>query len=279
MAGRVASKVALVTGAARGQGRAHAVRLAEEGADIIAVDICDRIDSVPYSLATAQELAETAALVEQHDRRVLSQPTDVRDLAALEEVVRRGVEALGRLDIVVANAGIHSSGMIWELSPRAWQDVLDVNLTGVWNTVRAAVRPMIDAGNGGAVIMTGSTGAVRGFPAQSHYTAAKTAIVGLMRSLLNELGPYGIRVNVIHPTAVDTMMVHNPATYRWFAGEGGAEPTREDVSEAFRSMHALPGDWVDPRDIANAALFLASDEARYVTGTEMRVDMGFCEKQ
>ncbi|MGY1609774.1 mycofactocin-coupled SDR family oxidoreductase [Geodermatophilus sp. SYSU D00700] len=276
MPGRVEGKVAFVTGAARGQGRSHAIRLAEEGADIIAVDICQQMETVPYPMATPDDLAETVKEVESLDRRIVATQADVRDAEALRAAVDRGVAELGRLDIVCANAGIFSF-TTEELGEQMWREMIDVNLTGVWRTAKVAVPHVIEGGRGGSIIMTSSTAGLQGFPNFAHYVAAKHGVVGLMRTLALELAPHMIRVNSVHPTSVDTAMIHNRATYDLFAPDLD-DPTREQVAERFRALNALPIEWVDARDISNAVLFLASDEARYVTGVTLPVDAGSTQK-
>jgi len=263
--GRVEGKVALITGAARGQGRSHAIRLAEEGADIIAVDICQNIDSVGYQLATPEDLAQTVKEVEALDRRIVSIEADVRDAAALKQAVDTGVAELGRLDIVAANAGICTVQTWDDVTPAVWQDTLDTNLTGVWNTMVAATPHLIAAG-GGSIIATSSTAGIKGLPFLAPYVAAKHGVVGICRSLANELAKYSIRVNTVHPTGVDTPMVE---------GLGGLEAVLgKDPQLGPIFMNTLPVEIVQPRDISNAVLFLASDEARYVTGLEFTVDAG-----
>jgi SDR family mycofactocin-dependent oxidoreductase len=274
MTGRVAGKIALITGAARGQGRSHAVRLAQEGADIIAVDLCAPIASVDkYPLATREDLAATVAEVEKLDRRVVAAVADVRDADAMAAAVERGVAELGGLDIVVANAGIASYGLSWELDEATWRDMLDVNLTGVWHTAKVAVPHLLAAGKGGSIIFTSSIGGLKGIMHVGHYVATKHGIVGLMRTMANELGPHRIRVNTVHPTNVDTLMIQNPGTYGMFAPDD-PEPTREKAMPGFLSLNTLPVPWVEPVDISNAVLFLASDEARYITGVALPVDAG-----
>ncbi|RVW00250.1 mycofactocin-coupled SDR family oxidoreductase [Rhodococcus xishaensis] len=278
MSGRVEGKVAFITGAARGQGRSHAVRLAEEGADIIAVDICENIDTITwYSLATDQDLQETVAQVEALGRRIVAVKADVRDVAGLQKAFDTGIEQLGPVDIVVANAGIITIGRSWELTAQQWQDVIDVNLTGVFNTAKVAIPSMIDAGRGGSILFTSSTGGLRGLQMMGHYVATKHGVVGLMRTMANELGPYSIRVNTIHPTSVDTPMFQNPGTYSVFS-PGESEPTMDTTIPNAMSQHTLPIPWVEPTDISNAVLFLGSDEARYVTGVTFPVDAGACVK-
>jgi SDR family mycofactocin-dependent oxidoreductase len=269
--GRVQGKVAFITGAARGQGRSHAIRLAQEGADIIAVDICQDVPGVPYPGATQADLDQTVKEVESLDRRIVAQQADVRDLAALQAAVDEGMAQFGHIDIVCANAGIGTFGPAMDLSEDDWQSVIDINLTGVWKTVKAAARPMVERGAGGSIILTSSTAGLVAFPNLGHYTAAKHGVVGLMRVLAVELAPLSIRVNSVHPTTVDTPMVQNPAMYELFGMPGA---TREQAAEGFKAINALPIPWVEAVDISNAVLFLASDEARYVTGTTLQVDAG-----
>jgi (+)-trans-carveol dehydrogenase len=276
MAGRVEGKVAFVTGAARGQGRSHAIRLAEEGADIIAVDLCGQVDSVPYPMSTPDDLAQTVKEVESLDRRIVATQADVRDAGALKSALDAGVAELGRLDIVCANAGIFSFSTE-ELTEQAWRDMIDINLTGVWHTTKAAVPHLVEGGRGGSIILTSSTAGLKGFPNFAHYVSAKHGVVGLMRTLALELAPHSIRVNSVHPTSVNTDMIQNDATYRLFAPDI-ENPTRDQVAPRFGEMNALPINWVEARDISNAVLFLASDEARYITGVTLPVDAGFMVK-
>lgn len=272
--GRVEGKVAFITGAARGQGRSHALRLASEGADIIAVDIAEQVvDTTICPTATAEDMAETVKLVENLDRRIVARTADVRDLAALQAVVAEGVAELGRLDIVCANAGIFSTGRIHEMDERVWQDMIDVNLTGVWKTARAAVPQLIAAGNGGSVILISSMAGLAAMANLGHYVAAKHGVVGIMRSLAIELAPHGIRCNSVHPTTVDSPMLNSQAGYELFTG-GKKGATREDAAQAMQPLNALRIPWVEEIDITNMVLFLASDEARYVTGTTQVVDAG-----
>jgi len=273
MAGRVAGKVAFITGAARGQGRSHAVRLAQEGADIIAVDVCADMPGMPYPGATEADLAETTKQVEALDRRIVAAQADVRDYGALKAALDDGVAQLGRLDIVSANAGIGSSPhAAQDLAESTWQDMIDVNLTGVWHTAKAAIPHLIAAG-GGALVLTSSAAGLQAYPGVAHYVSAKHGVVGLMRTLALELAPHSIRVNSIHPTQVDTTMIQNEATWRLFRPDL-EHPTRADFEPASQEMNALPIPWVDPVDISNALLFLASDEARYITGVPLPVDAG-----
>jgi SDR family mycofactocin-dependent oxidoreductase len=274
MAGRVQGKVAFITGAARGQGRSHAIRLAQEGADIIAVDILEDVPGIPYAGATEADLAETVKQVEALDRRIVASKADVRNYAALQAAVDDGVAQLGRLDIVSANAGIGTSPHhAWEIDADTWQTMIDINLTGVFNTAKAAIPHLIAGGNGGAIILTSSAAGLQAYENIAHYVSAKHGVVGLMRTLALELAPYMIRVNSIHPTQVDTPMIQNEATYKLFRPDL-EHPTREDFAPASQSVNALPIPWVEPVDISNAVLFLASDEGRYITGVTLPVDAG-----
>jgi len=275
--GRVEGKVAFVTGAGRGQGRSHAVRLAEEGADIIAVDICHDIDSLAYSLSSPDDLKETARLVEAQDRRIVAVQADVRERAQLQEALERGLAELGKVDIVVAQAGI--IGQKSDAPLQAWTDVFDTNMVGVVNAIHAAL-PHLRAG--ASVIATGSTAAyMQTLPMQQvgtdsggiAYMVAKRLLSSYVHDLARELAPRQIRANVVHPTNVNTDMLHSEPMYRSFRPDL-ENPTREDATPAFHSQQAMPVPWVEPADISNAVLFLASDEARYVTGMQLRVDAG-----
>jgi (+)-trans-carveol dehydrogenase/(-)-trans-carveol dehydrogenase len=272
--GRVAGKVAFITGAARGQGRSHAVRLAAEGADIIAVDNCADVPGIPYPGATEADLADTVSAVEALDRRIVAVRADVRDYAGLKAAVDDGVAQLGRLDIVSANAGIGSQPyQAWDLAESTWQDMIDINLTGVWHTAKAAVPHLKAGGRGGAIVLTSSAAGLKGYGHIAHYVSAKHGVVGLMRTLAVELAPDLIRVNSIHPTQVDTAMIQNEPTWRLFRPDL-EHPTRADFEPASQEMNLLPVPWVEPVDISNALLFLASDEARYITGVALPVDAG-----
>ncbi|MBK1782695.1 mycofactocin-coupled SDR family oxidoreductase [Prauserella cavernicola] len=271
--GRMDGTVAFITGAARGQGRSHAVRLAEEGADIIATDTTAKVGSVPYDLATAEDLAETARLVEATGRRVVTGDADVRDLAALGAVVERGVAELGRLDVVLANAGISSPASTLDMSEQTWQDMIDINLTGVWKTLKASVPHVVAGGRGGSVVITSSLAALYANENTAHYSAAKAGLVQLMKVLAKELAPHRIRVNTVHPTTVATDMILNEATYRLFRPDL-ENPTRADFEEAARTLNRLPVAALEPADITNAVLYLVSDEGRFVTGTTHVVDAG-----
>jgi len=278
VAGRVEGKVAFITGAARSQGRSHALRLAEEGADIIAVDLCGPVESIRmYPPATEEDLAETVRQVEKLDRRIVATKADVRDSAALRAALDDGVAQLGRLDIVLGNAGVFEIQPALELGDDAWREMIDVNLTGVWNTCKVALPHLVSGGRGGAIVLTSSTAGLKGVPNTVHYTAAKHGVVGIMRTLANEFAQHRIRVNSVHPTGVDTVMIQNPKTWGLFDPEE-PNPSRESAEPVFRSTNALPVPWVDPVDISNAILFLVSDEARYVTGVTLPVDAGYTVK-
>jgi (+)-trans-carveol dehydrogenase len=275
MTGRVEGKVAFITGAARGQGRSHAVRLAQEGADIIAIDICKPISrSSQIAPATPDDLAETADLVKAQNRRVVTAEVDVRDYDALKAVVDSGVEQLGRLDIIVANAGIGNGGATLDKTSESdWTDMIDINLSGVWHTVKAGVPHLLSGGRGGSIVLTSSVGGLKAYPHTGHYIAAKHGVVGLMRTFAVELGAQNIRVNSVHPTNVNTPMFMNEGTMKLFRPDL-ENPGPDDLAVAAQFMHVLPVGWVEPVDISNAVLFLASDEARYVTGLTLTVDAG-----
>jgi SDR family mycofactocin-dependent oxidoreductase len=263
-------KVALVTGAARGQGRAHAVRLAAEGADVIAVDVCAPVESVKYPNATTEDLAETARMVEHHDRRIQTYQADVRDLSALEEAVRQGVDRLGRLDIVVANAGIMTAGRLWEITPEQWDQVIAVNLTGVWHTIKATVPILIGQGTGGSVILVSSPAGLVGTPFIGHYVASKHGVVGLCRTLANEVGEYNIRVNSIHPSPVNTILITDP--------DLGPLIEQYATTLAPLFMNTLPFTMMEPEDVSGLVAFLAGDDARYMTGAQVPLDMGLVNR-
>ncbi|MCX4090960.1 mycofactocin-coupled SDR family oxidoreductase [Nocardia sp. alder85J] len=275
MTGRVEGKVAFISGAARGQGRSHAVRLAQEGADIIAVDVCRNVSgshAIPAS--TPEDLAETADLVKGLGRRIVTAEVDVRDYDALKAAVDSGVEQLGRLDVVVANAGIGNGGdTLDKTSERDWGTMIDINLSGVWKTVKAAVPHLLSSGNGGSIVLTSSVGGLKAYANTGHYIAAKHGVIGLMRSFAVELGQHSIRVNAVCPTNVNTPMFMNEGTMKMFRPDL-EKPTAEDFAPVAQFMHVLPIGWVEPVDISNAVLFLASDEARYITGLPLTVDAG-----
>ncbi|MGE2732604.1 mycofactocin-coupled SDR family oxidoreductase [Mycolicibacterium vaccae] len=275
MGGRVEGKVAFITGAARGQGRSHAVRLAEEGADIIAIDVCGPISThTDIPPATPDDLAQTVDLVKGTGRRIVAAEVDVRDFAAVKDAVDSGVEQLGRLDIVVANAGIGNGGQTLDrTSEEDWTDMIDVNLSGVWKSVKAAVPHLLSGGRGGSIILTSSVGGLKPYPHTGHYIAAKHGVIGLMRTFAVELGQHSIRVNAVCPTNVNTPLFMNEGTMKLFRPDL-ENPGPDDLAVAAQFMHVLPVGWVEPVDISNAVLFLASDEARYITGLPVTVDAG-----
>jgi SDR family mycofactocin-dependent oxidoreductase len=270
--GKLEGKVAFITGAARGQGRSHAVRLAQEGADIIAVDLCAQIDTVAYPMATPEDLVQTVKEVEALDRRIVANQADVRDAEALKGALDAGIAQLGPVDIVLANAGI--APMTKNPREQEWHDVIDVNLTGVYNTVRLAVPAMIERGQGGAIVLTSSTAGINGIggdtPGGLGYTAAKHGVVGLMRSYANILAPHNIRVNTVHPTGVNTPMIVNEAMQEFL---------QSDPSMGQAMANALPVAMVEAVDVSNAIVWLVSDDARYVTGVTLPVDAGYTNKK
>jgi SDR family mycofactocin-dependent oxidoreductase len=270
--GKLDGKVAFITGAARGQGRSHAVRLAQEGADIIAVDLCGQIATVRYPMSTPEDLAETTKQVEALDRRIFTRQADTRDVAGLREAFDAGVAELGPVDIVLANAGIAPQGGDSEPDPAAtFADVINTNLVGVWNTVHVSAPSMIERGQGGAIVLTSSTQGLSGrggdgTAATTGYAASKHGVVGLMRSFANWLAPHRIRVNTVHPTGVATPMVLNDVIGTWI---------EKNPDAAAIVANLMPVDLVEPVDISNAILYLVSDDARYVTGVTLPVDAGF----
>ena len=276
MGERLNGKVALITGAARGIGRAQAVRFAQEGADIIALDICGPLETVVVPPATRADLDETARQVTEVGGRIVAEVVDVRDANAVQRATDRAVDGLGGLDIVCATAGITSRALTVDLSESAWQTMLDVNLTGVWATCRATAPHLIDRG-AGSMILTSSIAGLKGLVGVAHYTAAKHGVVGLMRSLAKELAPHSIRVNTVHPTNVDTPMIQNDHVRGAFRPDL-ENVSREQFAEAACSMNMLAVPWVEPVDVANACLFLASDEARYITSVTLPVDAGATQR-
>jgi SDR family mycofactocin-dependent oxidoreductase len=270
---RLAGKAAFITGAARGQGRSHAVRLAEEGADIIAIDICQTIPTAPGPGPTPEDLADTVKAVKSLGRRALAARIDVRDLAAMTGFVAESVGELGRLDIVLANAGIAGTGPTLEMDEQVWQTMMDINLTGVWKTLKASVPHVIAGGRGGSVVITSSLAALTANEHTAHYSAAKSGLIGLMRVLARELAPHRIRVNTVHPTTVGTEMILNESTYRHFRPDLD-HPTRADFEETARTLNRMPVPYVEPEDVTNTILYLVSDEGRYVTGSQQLLDAG-----
>lgn len=273
----LAGRVALITGAARGQGRSHAIALADAGADIIAIDSCRDIDTVPYPLATVADLDETTRAVVATGSKIVTARVDVRDDEELTAAVADAVAQLGRLDIVCANAGIGSFVPASRLKPQQWRDMIDVNLTGAWFTVSASLEWIRRGASGGSIILISSVAGLRGYANGAHYAAAKHGLVGLMRSLANEVGGEYIRVNTIHPTSVRTPMIENESTLRLFDPVTHGED-RSVLEGAFTRLNVLPVPWVEPSDVSNAVVWLASDESRYVTGTTLAVDAGASER-
>ena len=267
-AGSLQGRVAFITGAARGQGRSHAVRLAREGADIIALDICAPASaSVTYAPATREDLDETALLVENEGRKILSREVDVRDDAALRDLVADGIEQFGRLDVVVANAGVLSWGRIWELTDEQWDTVIGVNLTGTWRTLRATVPAMIEAGNGGSIVVVSSSAGIKATPGNGHYSASKHGLTALTNTLAIELGEFGIRVNSIHPYSVDTPMIEPEAMMEIFA-------KHPSFVHSFPPMPVQPNGFMAADEVADVVAWLAGDGSGTLTGTQIPVDKG-----
>lgn len=269
----LSGKTALITGAARGQGRSHAVRLAELGANVIAIDMCAQLESVPYLLATAEDLQITERMVKELDRDVLAKHVDVRDFGAVHAAVQEGLALFGHIDVVVANAGVLSFAPAEDITESMWDDVMDVNLKGVWHTCKAVIPAMKSRGAGGSIIIISSVAGFKAWENQAHYVASKHGVVGLMRTLARELAPFRIRVNTVHPTSVLTDMIDNEALFRLFLPDHDS-PTRADVEPLFWAQNSLPLPWVEPRDISNAVAFLASDAASTITGITLPVDAG-----
>ncbi|OBJ10677.1 mycofactocin-coupled SDR family oxidoreductase [Mycobacterium colombiense] len=265
----LAGRVAFVTGAARGQGRSHCVRLARAGADVVAIDACGPVAANNgYPASTPEDLAETTSLVESEGRKMLAAQVDVRDAAGQQRIVDDAITQFGRLDIVVANAGVLNWGRLWEISAQQWQDVLDTNLTGVWNTIKATVPAMIRAGNGGSIITISSAAGVKAVPGCGHYCASKFGVVGLTNSLAVELGGYGIRVNSVHPYGTDTPMGNDPSMWQLFADN-------QTYIHSF-SPGALPTDSLaDPNLVSDIVLWLASDASSLVTAAQIPADKGY----
>jgi SDR family mycofactocin-dependent oxidoreductase len=270
--GPLQGRVAFITGAARGQGRAHAVRLAADGADVIAVDLCEQIASVRYPLATADDLAATIKLVEDTGARIAARQGDVRDRASLSSALQAGLDEFGRLDIVVANAGIAPM----QSGDDGWRDVIDVNLTGVYNTIKVAIPTMVKQGTGGSIVLISSAAGLAGVGSPDAgsigYAAAKHGVVGLMRVYANLLARQNIRVNSIHPSGVDTPMINNEFTRQWLADLVAQSDSPPDMG------NAMPVEVLQADDIANAVAWLVSDQARYITGVTLPVDAGYLNK-
>jgi len=269
--GRLDDRVAVISGGARGQGRAHAVQLASEGADIVICDVPGDFSTVEYRMGSEADMQETVRLVEAQGRRCLAVAADVRDTEQVANVAEQAMKEFGRIDAVVANAGIMTAAdSTWETSDELWQEMLDVNLTGVWKLCRATVPHMIAGDRGGAIVLTGSTGGLRAVAGCTHYNAAKWGCIALMRTLAWELAPNFIRVNVLHPTGVNTEMSNNEWFGKWL-------DEHEDLAWPMRG-NRMPVDVIQPEDVAKTVAWLVSDDAKYVTGTEVRVDAGFMLK-
>jgi SDR family mycofactocin-dependent oxidoreductase len=276
MSAPLAGKVALVTGAARGQGRSHALRLAKDGAAIIAVDLCEQMETVNdyYAMATPEDLQETVRQVEALGGRIHAAQVDVRDIDALTTAVDAGVTALGGVNIVVANAGIFTFGSETHLvTADEWQELMDVNVKGVWHTYKAAAPHLLAAGDGGSVIIIASLAGFKGIANVAAYTTTKHAIVGLMKVLANELGPQGIRVNTIHPNSIDTDMVKNTRTFKLFRPDLD-DPKAEDAEAAFAGLNPMGKAWIESEHVSNAVAWLAGPESYYVSGGQIPVDGG-----
>lgn len=273
--GRLEGKVAFITGVARGQGRAHAIRLAEEGADIIGVDSLADVAATSYPMAAQEDLDDTTVLIEKTGRRAILSRADVRDREGMQRAVTSGVDQLGRLDIVCGNAGIMPIGRpLWEIPAQQWRDVLDINLTGVFNTLAVTVPPMRAAGNGGSIILTASAAALRFAQNLGDYAATKAGVIALAKTLSNEVAAEGIRVNAICPGAVATPMVTANEQLLTMFRPDLETPTLEDCEPVFKTLMPMGGPWLMPEDVSNMVVFLASDEASSVTGTAMSVDQG-----
>lgn len=269
----LSGKTALITGAARGQGRSHAVRLAGLGAHIIAIDLCAPMDTVPYPLATPGDLQITERMVRELNRGIIARPVDVRDFGAVQAAVDEGLARFGGIDVVVANAGVLNFAPAEDISEAMWDEVIDVNLKGVWHTCKAVIPAMKKRGAGGSIIIISSVAGFKAWENQAHYVASKHGVIGLMRTLARELAPFRIRVNTVHPTSVLTDMIDNDALFRLFLPDHDS-PTRADVEPLFWQQNSLPLPWVEPQDISNAVAFLASDAASTITGITLPVDAG-----
>ena len=270
--GKLDGKVAFVTGGARGQGRSHSVLFAEEGADIVILDIAADIATAPYSLSRPDDLEHTSQLVQDRGRRCMTIVGDVRDSEQVQSAVDQAIAEFGQIDVLLANAGICGFGKFWEITDEMWDDMIGTDLTGVFKVMRAVVPHMVERGSG-RIIATSSMGGRMGNPNLAHYVAAKWGVIGLVKTLALEVAGSGITVNAVCPSAVDTDMVHNDALYGLFC-PGLENPTKADVEPIYTAMNQIPVPWVDPIEISRAMLFLASDEARFITGSTIDVDCG-----
>lgn len=273
--GTLEGRVAFITGVARGQGRSHAIRLAEEGADIIGLDVCQtsELDGA-YPMATSEDLEETKKLVENLGRRMITAEVDVRDFKGVSDVAKQGWDEFGRIDILLANAGMMLRlAPLLETSPTEWQQTIGSCLDGHFHALKAVAPYIVRGGRGGAIVMTASAAGMIGFPNCGPYTAAKTGVLGLMRVAASELGEHHIRVNAISPTSCNTDFIQNEPTYKVFRPDL-ENPTIDDVRDSFQAMNKIPIPWIEPVDVSNYIAWLVSDEARYVTGSVVTVDAG-----
>lgn len=270
--GKFDGKVVLITGGARGQGRSHALTFAREGADVAFCDIASQVDTVPYPMSTPEDLQETIRLVEDLDRRCVAATADVRDQGQVDAFAEQARTELGRIDFCLANAGIFTFSTVAEMDDRTWSQTIDTNLTGVFHAMRAVLPTMVEQGSG-RIVATSSMAGKMGFPNIAHYCAAKWGVIGLVKSLAQEVGGQGITVNAICPTGVDTTMIQNEAAYKLFLPDA-EQPTRDDAAPAFQTLNTIPVPWVEPADISNTMAFLCSDEARYITGETIAVAAG-----
>jgi len=274
--GMLDGKVALISGGARGQGRSHALTLANEGADIIIFDICKQLPTIKVPMSTRDDLDETANLVEKTGAQVLAMEADVRDTASLDKVVQEGLKKFGHIDIVLGNAGVLSFSPGHLMDDDTWDQMIAVNLTGVWKTCRAAIPSMIERGQGGVIVLTSSTAGIKPYTNQIHYVAAKHGVIGLTQAFAIELAPHNIRVNAVAPATVDSPLVRNSVVYELFTGK--ADAAEEDYIPAFTSLNLMPKPWNDVTDVSNAILFLVSDAARHITGQVLPIDLGLLIK-
>jgi SDR family mycofactocin-dependent oxidoreductase len=275
--GQLDGKVAFITGVARGQGRSHALTLAREGASIIGLDLCAKPTTTAYDGATEEDLQETVRLVKEAGADIVAEIADTRYYEQVKAVFDRGIEQFGRVDIVIPNAGICSGAKTWEIAPQDWREMIDINLNGVFHTVKAAIPTLIGQQQGGSIVFIGSTEALKGAENISSYAASKHGVTGLMTSLARELGQYNIRVNSVNPTCVDTHMINNDFVYGLFRPDLD-KPTRDDVVGTFAGTHILPVPWIDPSDVSNAILYLVTESGRYITATTLVIDAGFIVK-
>lgn len=271
--GRFDGKTVMITGGARGQGRSHALSFAREGADIVVTDIAKQVETVPYAMSSEADLKETVAQVEALDQRCLAVQADSRDTSAVNGAVEQAIDQFGKIDILIVNHGLLSLSPVADMSDEVWDDVIGSDLTGVFKATRAVIPHMV-AQKSGRIVATASMAGRTGLPTVAHYCAAKWGVIGFVKSVAREVAAEGVTVNCVCPTNVDTDMIHNEAFYALFA-PGVDNPTREDVIPGFMSLNAVPVPWIESIDISNAMMFLASDEARYITGEALHVSAGW----